>query len=311
MKPAGAAETEPEIVEDPGETVTVDDTDDGGEPEAGAGGADGAGDRPTRAQRRLEEARTVREAREAREASDARYTALERQFQEQGRALAEVRGYLASQRQQQQQGDPAAKLNADLERLYDDADRHLERAALARQAKDPETSKKEMRLFYAKTREAAELSAEARISKGLDERFRQVQQAIPNQQMHADRERLTREFPWMYSNRGAVALADSIIDEMVHKGHPMAYETFRVALTEAAKQLRIGGQQASTQQQRQRFVAPAGGEGSGGSDGGAPQIIMTRENKRLAHLTYKNLEPKDAEKKWAKEMAKRMKETDE
>lgn len=298
---AHGAGDEPEVVEEPGEVLTVEN-DEGGEEEGAQRATDDAG-RPSRKERRenrmAEERKLREEAERARTAAEERVARLEREH-------AELRGYVQAS-QQRQQEDPRAELAASITKLENEAEGHLERAAMARKAGDNDTYRREYAAYNAKMREATKLDAKADIRAELeaemDRRLRQVPGITP--QHLALRDTVMREFPWIATDEGARDMVDGEISRIARTGgrHPDDIAVIRQAATAVAKRLKLGGQQPVTREQQQRYTGTRGAEG-GAAETDASRVVMGPREKKLARLSYPHLEQKEAEKAWAKMVSK-------
>jgi DNA repair exonuclease SbcCD ATPase subunit len=293
-------ENEPEIVEEPGETVTVDRDEDKTPVQ---GPSDGGGEEFDRKTRR---ANRMKEAREAAEAAQAEKRATEERLARIERENAELRGYVQGQAQRERQTDPRAEINTQITKLENEAETHLERAALARKNGDNDTYRREYSAYNAKVREAAKLDAKADIMAELEPRLAQVQQqggGISPQHL-ALRDTVMREFPWIATDEGARDMVDGEINRIAtSQGRRQDdISVIRQAATSVAKRLKLGGQQPPTREQQQRYNGVRGTEGGQG-EGDASRVVMGPREKKLARLSYPQLEPKEAEKAWAKMVA--------
>lgn len=283
-------------VENDGPDIEPEATDDGGsdrdsdrEPQRRA---DGDGPKPPRRERRVNKIQEEREARERAEAEARDYRERHTRLEQ---TVSEMRGYLAAQAQRTQQ-DPNASIDKRIEALEDEADNHLERAAQYAVAKDTAGQRREMRAYNAKLREATVLAYEARSKPELEQRFQQMQQNMPDPALQSIHAQALQEFPWLSTDQDAEALANEKLRRLIQSGKPKTLATIREACTDTAKRLGIGGRQAPTQQQRQRFTGVPGGEGAGGGGGDAKgEPEYNRTNRALAAKAFPALEGK---KQW-------------
>lgn len=309
MSVAGEAnDTDPEIVERE-ETVTVDhDEPEDREPAKGA--ADDGEQRQSRRERRENR---MREEREAREAAERERNELKSQLERQAREVAEMRGYLQAQQSQRDAGDPRAELNTQITKLENEAETHLERAAAARKAGDNDTYRREYSAYNAKMREAAKLDAKADMREEfqaeLDKRLQAVGGISP--QHLALRDTVMREFSWIATNAIARDAVDGEIGRICSATgrRPDDIAVIRQAATAVAKEMKLGGQQAPTKQQQQRYNGVRANDGGGGN-GDASRIVVGKAEEKLAQAAFPQLEKKEAIKAWAKEMAKRQRSDD-
>lgn len=290
---------EPEIVEKT-DTVTVEPD----EPEdRGAVGDDDKtpNDRPSRKERRENRMQQERQARE--EAERARLAAEERAAR-QDREIAELRGFVQAQ-SQRQQGDPRAELNQQITKLENEAETHLERAALARKAGDNDTYRREYSAYNAKMREATKMEVKADMAAELDQRFQGVQQGGITPQHLALRDTVMREFSWIATDAIARDAVDGEIGRIVSSTgrRPDDIAVIRQAATAVAKRLNLGGRTPPTREQQQRYAGTRGAEGGSGGDD-ASRIVVGKAEEKLAQAAFPQLEKKEAIKAWAKEMAK-------
>ena len=284
---------------DSGSELDTEITEDGGgndaEPEPRRE-TDGGEPTPSRRERRGNKMAEERAAREAAETQAREYRErLDRQEQQ----LAEMRGYLAAQHQRQQL-DPNATVEKRIEALEDEAHGHLERAGLAAANKDTATQQRELRAYHAKNREATILAYEARANPRLDERFQQLQQSMPDPHLAATVAQAAQEFPWLTTDSDAEALVNSKLGALLKAGRPRTIATIREAATAVAKRLGLGGRQAPTPQQRQRFNGIPAGESGAGEGGQRAMPEDNRTNRTLAIKSFPTLEPKKAWAAWCK-----------
>lgn len=303
MSVAGdTGDTDPEIVEQT-DTVTVDRD----EPDDRETQNDDTTpvDRPSRKERRENK---MREERERAEAADRARVAAEERVARLERETAEMRGYLQARESQRDSGDPRAELNQQITKLENEAETHLERAALARKNGDNDTYRREYSAYNAKMREAAKIDAKADIQAEfqaeLDRRLQSVGGISP--QHLALRDTVMREFSWIATNAIARDAVDGEIGRICSATgrRPDDIAVIRQAATAVAKEMKLGGQTAPTRQQQQRYNGVRANDGGGGN-GDASRIVVGKAEEKLAQAAFPQLEKKEAIKAWAKEMAKR------
>lgn len=251
---------------------------------------------PSRKERRGNKMAEERAAREQAETQAREYRErLDRQEQQ----IAEMRGYLAAQHQRQQQ-NPNDTVEKKIDALDDEAHGLLEHAARLNAAGDAAGSRAAMKKRDAVIREATILAYEARANPKLDERFQQMQSSMPDPQVAATYSQAIQEFPWLTTDDEAATLVNDKLGKLLKQGRPRSIATIREAATAVAKRLNLGGRQAPTPQQRQRFNGVSAGEGGGGEGGSRAMPEDNKTNRTLAQKSFKDLEPKKAWAAWCK-----------
>jgi len=273
--------------------VTEDDAGGESEPAPRRAADDDTSARPSRKERRGDR---LAEAKIAREQAETQAREYRERLDRQEQQIAEMRGYLAAQHQRQQQ-DPNASVEKRIESLEDEAHSHLERAAALT---DPAAKQRELRQYHSKTREATILAYEARANPKLDERFQQMQSSMPDPQIAATYSQAVSEFPWLTTDDDAASLVNTRLGQLLKAGRPRTIATIREAATAVAKRLNLGGRQAPTAQQRQRFNGVSSGEGGAGERGSRAMPEDNKTNRALAQKSFKELEPKKAWAAWTK-----------
>src|SRR3954467_342402 len=287
MSAAGAGneeDPEVEVVEEPGEVVTVPEPEEGDGDPAPRAPADP--NRPDRATRRADR---MREEKERADAAEARQRQTEERIQQVMRDNAELRGFVQAQAQNNRQ-DPKAATAARVQALEDEANQHLANAAAMAKSGDQAGNARELRAYHAKIRESAKVEWEAEQGPKLEQRFRDAQAGVLTPQAAAAREEMLAHAPWLRTDAMARAATDAEITRLVEAGRPYELVTFKEAASNVAKRLNLGGRQAPTQESRQRFAGTAGNEGGGGGDDN--RVTMTANDKKLAYKTFPNLDKK-------------------
>lgn len=294
----GTQESDVTVTGEPGEIVTVEAPD----PEDEGGGERETGGEPVREDRKTRRANRMRDEQTARQEAE-RQTASERA--ERGRLereVAELRGFVAARAAREDRGTSTSDVTTQVDRLETEAQEHLQRSALAAKAGDMAMAARELKAFNAKNREAARIETVAALQPDFERRINEVRGNIPTPEIVAARENILQEFSWIRTDPEARSMVDVKFETLKTAGRPGTYETIREAAAYVAKRLKLGGRQDPTQESRARLQAVPSGEGAGGGEGSV-QIVMDEKNKKLAHAAYRNLEPKEAERAFAREMA--------
>lgn len=246
------------------------------------------------------EARKARAA-EHKELEDLRAwrkTAEENQ-QAQAQQIAEMRGYLAAQAQQQQEGpDPREEK---IKQLRTEARQHLYNAQSAR---SPEVAEAEFARFQEKTEEAGAIRAHAAIMADVNPRF--ANQLDPAEQRRVAA--MVMEFPWLETNEGAAAMAMAKERELQRNqgGRTPTPAQSRAILADVAKTLGLGGHSNGSPNRAAYSGVPS--RQGGGGDGAGRMLInpanLSDSQKKLAQLAYPQFEPAVARKTWAARMNK-------
>ena len=214
------------------------------------------------------------------------------------RELAEMRGRLEERARTGQQQDKHAEAKSKIESLRDQAWSQL---ALSAQAKDPAEAARFRKEYQRLMDEADDVRDEIRANQRWEKQRGEISQAMPDPQAQAELTYLNTRFPWLADNEDAQALADSRLKILLQKGAPGNRETAVAAITWAAQQLKIGGQTAPTNGQRQLYAGVPAGEGAGGDE--RPRSVkMGRHEEAMARAAYPHLPAKDAYKQWARDM---------
>lgn len=301
------------VIADASEEVTVDDS-----PEPGAGGGEPAAradeteeQRQSRKEFRKSRMKAEKEARERAE-SEARQTreALDRVQRE----LAETRGYVSALSQQRNAGDPEAVRKSKIDQLEAEAERHLQNAGVAaamKTAEGAERARAEMRAYNAKQREIARVEDEPNRNAELDRRlgeFRRQQPMAMTPQIIQAREALVAKYPWINPNspsfnQRALDATDQEVERRMRAGQAFTPQMAMAVAAEVQRDLRLAVNTPPSDRQRAAYQAPGGGEAAGGGeDGGAVTVKMGKAEKIMAHKLYPGMDPKEAEKKWAREV---------
>ncbi len=286
-------------------TVEPSEGDEGGAESGGeAAGGEAADRRPSRRERRSNE---VREAKEARDASE-RALATERQERERlAREVSRLSGYVESETQRRQSTEGMPDVSGQVTRLRREAQMHLERSAVLAKAGDRSGAEAAMDAWEDKMEEARELrrapQRAAETERMVADRIQQMQgQNIPAH-LQAQALRLAQEFPAVHTNQDFRDFVDMKLVQYQREGKPLSYENMRAAMAEGARLLRIGGQQAPTEQQRQRFQGVSQGESGGGGDGGPVRVPWEQADKKFAQHMFPTLEGAALKTAYGKYMA--------
>lgn len=260
-----------------------------------------------RADRKKRRQDKLRGETEARAAAEARERAANERTERLERELAETRGYVAALGQRQTQNDPAAERKARIDALEAESYRHLQNSGMAQQAKDPERAAAEMRAYNAKQREIARLEVRAEMEPEFDRRlgeFRQQQQAPLTADHLNIREKLVENYSWLRTNRHALNAVDAEVGRRTGGDtRKLTYELIAAVCAEVQRDLGLKVSNPPTERSRQAYVAPGGGEsGGGGGEGGSITVKMGKAEKTMAHKLYPDLDPSEAEKRWAREV---------
>lgn len=300
--------------EDQGNSESVElpepDADEGGG-ESSQGGesrsdASGGGERQTRKERRQGELHASQEAaRIAREEAAQERRERERLSNE----VAELRGRW-EQSQQQQQRDVKDKYADKIAALEDEAQLILEKVS---NTKDPEQQKALMKKWNEKNREAIRLDIQRENEKNERENTQQQQQQGMSPRDVAMWTALEADYP-MIANKDRAgqrlrATADLYINKLISEGKPDNLATLRAACALAAKELKIGGHDASPSNgSRGAYGGHANGDGGGGrGDNGRPTVEWGPQQRAMAmamaNRLGKGYDEAEAKAEWMKRVA--------
>ena len=291
-------------VDDGTEDETPVDT---GEPERAAKD-DGEKPKSPRTQRRVHHMRAASLAMEAAARERDEYR---RRLEETENRTRELQSRWEQQQQQTQVQSSKAQTQERVTQLRRQARQAL---ALSAQTKGKE-AEDHWNEYERLNDEAADLRNEMADNERWQKRQGEIQQSLPNQEMMQERQYISAKYPWVETNVEGRSLADGRFTALVKAGRPASRATMEEALTYAAKMLRLGGQSAPTEASRQRYAGFAQRDGE--QDDGASSGSMSAEEvqnslplKRLAELTYPQLEARQAYAKYAREIGSKAKRTD-
>lgn len=297
-----SVEVEDREEEEEPKEVSVDSDDDEDDP---------SDDQPTRAQKR---ANRYREARAAAQAAEKRADEAEKRAQQeaQGRseALRLAQEHIARQQQPAQpQQDPWAHHAAQFERENNDI-KELARVYKEAGKYDAEFEDKLNKRYY---------DWQGRYNQFITQReiaihqMRQQQQAPQNQQSAAQaawNARFQAEFPDVVGHPAAMAhMMGGWQQEHAaanHQGKQLTWEDIQRIVNNTRRAFGMIKSPPPSAATKARFSGSSGGSPSHGSNGNGRTISMTKEYKLMAHARYPDLEPEQAEQKWAKTVGKRL-----
>lgn len=287
----------------------VEDTGEGGDESADDGGegvervAAKDDDKPARPNHKERKANKFREEKEARARAElelgelrGRYAALEGQF-------GELRQQIERDKREAQQSSASNEAKGKVTALRQQARNYLVQSA---QAKDPETAQRLLDKHDELMDQADDLRDEMRDGARWEKRRGELAGQMPNQEIISERTYLEGRYPWIATNAEARALADARFNSLVSdKKRQPNRATMEEALTYAARVLGIGGRSAPTERSRQVYAGMGQRDGEmdeGGSSGGmsVEEVKNNLAFKRMAQLSYPELEPEQAYAKWAK-----------
>ena len=250
----------------------------------------------------------VESAQRERDEIKARFQTEAQERQRLATELAEIRGRLQERQQQTQQVDKNEQTKSKISELRKQAKFHL---FLSAKAQDQSTADKEWDEHKRLEDEANDLRDDMRDDARWEKRRGEITSSMPDPAMQAERQYIDARFPWLEGSQEAQALADGRMRVLTKSGRPANRETAMEAITWAGQKLGLGGGgTVPTNGQRQLYSGIPSGEGAGGGDS-RKTIKMGRDEEALARAAYSHLEPKQAYKQWAKDMASRMADNDD
>jgi hypothetical protein len=308
--------------EDQGGSESVElpepDADEGGsassggssEPEQASGGQP-----QNRKERRQSEFQAAQEtARQAREEAATERRERERLAQE----FAEFRGKYQATEEMRQRREAPDLYAAKIAELEDEAQMILEKVAGTR---DVAEQKALMKKWNEKQREAVKLDWQRDQEKNERENPRQQQAPQMDARATAIWVAIEADYPAIADQGNAGkqfrSVADRYLDSLVAGGKPENLATFRAACAMAAKELKIGGHQASSNGQRGAYGGYPNGDGAGGRGGdGRPTLEVGPQQRALAlalaNRSGSGMSQEEATADWLKKVgprvAKRMSE---
>jgi len=270
-------------------------------PETGASEEVTPIDRPTRAEKR---AARAAENNARRELDTIRQTLeQERKAREDAaRELAELKGYVQSQRERETAGRQQDETQQKLAELRRRAKEHLSASA---NAKSPEVADREFDRYQELNEEIAELRAERRLAP----RFQQQQSGVDHA-VTAYGIQLMQEFPALNTNAAYRHAVQGLASEWAREKnaqHPAQLHAIaRAAAAEVAKTMGVGGQAPPSQKSRSAYNGVASREGDHGGGGTPVQrynpATMSKDERKLAEQAFPKLDSTQAHKAWAAKM---------
>lgn len=282
---------------DTGDTETETETEGGGEKQ------EAAGDKPARGQRDARRANRYREANEARLTAErelgelrGRYQALEGQFNE-------FRQQQERDRQAAQNTNASTEARQRVSSLREQARNFLVQSA---QSKDPALAKQLLDKHDALMDEADDLRDEMRDEARWEKRRGELTNQGPNPELMTEQMYFLGKYPWLESNVKAQKMARAHFEDLVASGKRQANRaTMEEGVTWAAKMLGLGGRTGPSDRSRQVYagMGQRDGEHDDGESSGTmsvEEVKNTLAYRKLAQLSYPELEPEQAYAKWAK-----------
>lgn len=284
--------------DDSGDTGSDESDTDPGEGEGGESAA--AAEKPTRTQRRANRFQEERNARQRAEQELAewrgRHTALESQF-------AEFRQQIERDRQQAQQADAGSQARQKINSVREQAWNYL---AAASQAKTVAEAKELRDKYQELMDEADDMRDEMRDESRWERRRGELNQG-PSAELMGEQMYFLSKYPWLDGHEEAQKMIRARFESLVSSGKRQANRaTMEEAVTGIGKLLRLGGT-ANGVSDRSRQVYAGMGQRDGEHDNSEPSGSMSVEEvenslafRKMAQLTYPELEPRQAYAKWAK-----------
>lgn len=218
--------------------------------------------------------------------------------------LAEIRGRLSERESATGTKDKYAD---EIAKLEEAADRDLKTAAAAME-RNPAEAERLVKEHNKKQRQIARLEFKQEQD---SEKAEEAKRNPPlSQQEREDGQKVIQEFQWIMTNSHARAIMDDLISRMTGQGAPKNYATFKAAAAYVANALNLGGHQAPTNEQKQRYNGVGAGEGSGGNGMGSRKVEMGKHEialaRALANREGKGATDEEARENWAKRVGSRI-----
>lgn len=246
-------------------------------------------ERVTRAKKKSERvARLLAEGKQSKEEA----AALRAEMAELKANQARLEGFVAAQRQPQQQGDPyQARLNA----------------IRARQAEAHRALQAEVKAgTYTPERDAhyTAIAAEIEDAKAEVIAERTMARIAPAQRQEQAQQVWAHKYPEVYNNSKAFQYAQATYQRRVARGEKVETEQIDEIMQETMTDLRLGGKGKPTATEKARLSGQSSGGSSGGTAG--PGIAMTPALKRMATALHSDLSEEEAVKKWTNSVGKEL-----